>query len=176
MGNIWITSDTHYNHANILNFKDANGRPTRHFTSIDEMNETMIDRWNSVVKPGDKVYHLGDVVFGDDKEGWMKQHWNRLKGRKRLVVGNHDNVKMLARGSWFDKVDLWRMFPEFGLMLTHVPVHPSTLGESHRFGEVEMINVHGHIHQNPSPDGPYRCVCVEQINYTPVNLEEIRIR
>jgi hypothetical protein len=33
----------------------------------------------------------------------------------------------------------------------------------------------GHIHQNPSPEGPYRNVCVEQINYTPVNIEELRV-
>lgn len=37
-----------------------------------------------------------------------------------------------------------------------------------------VINVHGHIHSNPSPEGPYKCVCVEQINYTPVNIEELK--
>lgn len=174
--NLWLVSDTHFDHANILKFKDSDGRPTRPFDTVEQMNETMIDRWNSVVKPGDKVYHLGDVVFGEDKAAWMSKHWPRLNGQKRLIVGNHDRIKLLSSGGWFSKVDLWRMFPEFGLLLTHVPVHPSTLGESHRFGEGKMVNVHGHIHTNPSPDGPYRCVCVEQINYTPVNIEEIRIR
>lgn len=173
MRNIWVTSDTHFNHANILHFKDADGKLVRPgFECVDDMNQTIIDRWNSVVKPGDKVYHLGDVVFGD-KEGWMKQHWNRLNGRKRLVVGNHDNIKLMSSGGWFDKVELWRMFPEFNLLLTHVPVHASTLGE-HRFSNRPMLNVHGHIHQNPSPTGPYRCVCVEQTNYTPVHIEDLR--
>jgi len=70
---------------------------------------------------------------------------------------------------------LWRQFNDWGLLLTHVPVHPSTLGERHRFGkDVQMINVHGHIHQNKSPEGNYRCVCVEQTNYTPVNIEELK--
>jgi calcineurin-like phosphoesterase family protein len=173
---IWVTSDTHWNHANILNFKDDNDQLIRgsRFSSVQEMNEHMIDRWNSVVRPGDKVYHLGDVVFGD-KEGWMKTHWPRLMGQKRLIVGNHDNVKLLASGDWFSKVDLWRMFSEFGLLLTHVPVHPSTLGES-RFDGETMVNVHGHIHQRSSPEGPYRCVCVEQTDYTPVNIEELRVK
>lgn len=57
--------------------------------------------------------------------------------------------------------------------LAHVPVHPSTLGEN-RFTGVPMKNVHGHIHQNPSPPGPYRCVSVEQIDYTPINIEELK--
>lgn len=131
---IFVTSDTHFNHANILNFKDANGRPTREFSSVEEMNEHMIERWNSVVKPSDKVYHLGDVLFGMDKEGWMNRHWSRLMGQKRLVVGNHDNIKMMALGGWFGKIELWRQFSEFGLLLTHVPVHESTLKETHRWG------------------------------------------
>lgn len=39
---------------------------------------------------------------------------------------------------------------------------------------IPIKNVHGHIHQNPSPPGPYKCVCVEQINYTPINIEELK--
>lgn len=172
---IWVISDTHFNHANILNFKDSNGRPTRDFDTVEEMNERMIKNWNSVVKPGDKVYHLGDVLFGENKEDWMNKNFPRLNGQKRLIVGNHDNIKFHAAGGWWGKIELWRMFSEFGLLLTHVPVHNSTLGESHRWGEGKMINVHGHIHQNPSPTPDHKCVSVEQINYTPVSLEELRV-
>ena len=84
-----------------------------------------------------------------------------------------DNVKFLA--PYFEKVMLWHMFRDLGLLLTHVPVHPSTLGEG-RFDEKRMINVRGHIHSNPSPEGPYKCVCVEQphMNYTPMNIEELK--
>ena len=175
---IWVISDTHFDHANILNFTDREGRPTRgdRFTDVEDMNEQMIANWNSVVKPGDKVYHLGDVLFGTRKEEWMNKNMPRLNGQKRLIVGNHDNIKFMAAGGWWSKIDLWRMWPEFGLLFTHVPVHNSTLGESHRFGEGSMVNVHGHIHQNPSPTEFHRCVCVEQINYTPINIEELRVR
>jgi calcineurin-like phosphoesterase family protein len=172
MANIWVISDTHFNHANILKFEDKLGKPCRVFADVDEMNETMIANWNSVVKPQDKVYHLGDVLFGLDKPEWLDANFKRLNGKKRLVVGNHDNIKLLSQ--WFREVMLWRDFSEFGLLLTHVPVHQSTLKDSHRFGEGSMVNVHGHIHQNASPDGPYKCVCVEQTNYTPVNIDELR--
>ena len=132
----------------------------------------MIERWNEVVRDGDTVYHLGDVLFGQDKESWLNTHMPRLKGKKRLIFGNHDDPKYFVGKGHFSKTMLWRMFPEFNILLTHVPVHPSTLQEG-RFGDGPMINVHGHIHQNKSPEGPYKCVCVEQIDYRPVALEDL---
>jgi calcineurin-like phosphoesterase family protein len=176
MGDIWVVSDTHFNHVNILRFTDSKSgdliRPE--FADVQEMNEIMIQRWNEVVRPGDKVYHLGDVVMGTDQESWMKRHWPRLMGQKRLIVGNHDNIKMLASGGFFAKVEMWRVFSEFGLILSHVPLHESGLYRGASEGK-QMLNVHGHIHQNASPKGPYRCVCVEQTNYRPINIEELRV-
>ena len=176
MGDIWVVSDTHFNHANILRFTDSKSgdliRPG--FADVQEMNELMIQRWNEVVRPGDKVYHLGDVVMGTDQESWMKRHWPRLMGQKRLIVGNHDNIKMLASGGFFAKVEMWRVFSEFGLILTHVPIHDSGLYRGAGEG-AQMLNVHGHIHQNASPKGPYRNVSVEAINYTPINIEKLRV-
>lgn len=183
MRDIWVTSDTHFRHANILKFKNSNGNLVRPgFEDVDAMDEHMIERWNSVVKPGDIVYHLGDVVLGDKE--WFKKNWPRLNGSKRLIVGNHDDIPFLSSGGFFKKVSMWRMFPEFGLLFTHVPVHekslyryPSKDGDADGLAEpVLLLNVHGHIHQHPSPPGSYRCVCVEQTNYTPVNIEELRIR
>tara|TARA_B110000503_G_scaffold79985_1_gene122671 strand:- start:1309 stop:1860 length:552 start_codon:yes stop_codon:yes gene_type:complete len=178
---IWVISDTHFRHANILKFTDSTtGELVRpQFTDVDAMDEHMIEQWNSVVKQGDKVYHLGDVVIGDQE--WFKKNWPRLNGSKRLIVGNHDDIPFLASGGFFKKVSMWRMFPEFGLMLSHVPLHINSLyryppkGSTETFEPVAMLNVHGHIHQNPSPEGPYRNVSVEAINYTPVNIEELRI-
>lgn len=184
MRDIWVTSDTHFRHANILKFTDSTtGALVRpQFADVDAMDEHMIEQWNSVVKKGDIVYHLGDVVIGDKE--WFKKNWPRLNGSKRLIVGNHDDIKFLASGGFFAKVSMWRMFPEFGLMLSHVPLHEKSLyrypskdgGDCELTEPVPLLNVHGHIHQNPSPAGPYRCVCVEQTNYTPVNIEELRIR
>lgn len=170
---IWVTSDTHFNHDNIL--KWDNGRKGD-FLSVEEMNETLIDNWNSVVKPGDKIYHLGDVFFGS--KDWFKSNWPRLNGQKRLVVGNHDDIKFLSSGGFFKKVQMWRMFPELSVVLTHVPIN---MNADHR---KYSINIHGHLHRNRinipqikgigwSPlDLRYVNVCVENTNYTPVNLRE----
>lgn len=171
MRNIWVTSDTHFGHENIIKYCN------RPFSNADEMDEAILDNWNAVVKPGDKVYHLGDVCFMPRDK--FQSFWPRLNGQKRLVVGNHDDIKFLSSGGFFSKVYMWRMFPEFGLLMTHVPVHRSSLKRGPTGNELdppELLNIHGHIHQNPSPDGPYECVCVEQTGYTPVNIEELRMK
>ena len=172
--NIWVISDTHFNHANILKFKDRVGKAVRgQFNSVEDMNEHMIQRWNEVVKPGDKVYHLGDVVFGNDKVEWMNTNMPRMNGSKRLIFGNHDEPSHFVGKGHFQKTSLWRIFKEFNILLTHVPVHESTVMEG-RGGSIRpMLNVHGHIHQNESPSQFHHCVCVEHTDYRPVNIEDL---
>jgi calcineurin-like phosphoesterase family protein len=175
MRDIWLISDTHFGHENILGFRHGGRdgpliRGSR-FSSVEEMDEAMIENWNKTVKPGDKVYHLGDVFFGP-KDDFIKK-WKRLNGQKRLILGNHDDAKFFAKHELVAKIDVWRIFPEFGVLLTHVPVHETTLYEG-RFKGIESINVHGHLHQNPSPSPMHRCVSVEQIDFTPIHIEDVR--
>lgn len=174
---IWVISDTHFNHRNILSFKDRKGDFIRPFSSVEEMDETMIENWNQVIQPQDKVYHLGDVYFGSRERA--EEILSKLQGHKRLIVGNHDVIYGNEKGNpllkYFEKIYLWRMWPDFRLLLSHVPVHESTLGEN-RFSNGPFINIHGHTHQNGSPTGPYKSVCVELIDYKPVNIEELRVK
>jgi len=169
MRNKFVISDTHFNHANILKFQDKNGQFFRGklFDTVQEMNETMIENWNKIVTPQDIIYHLGDVYFSGIEE--VRKIFNRLNGKKRLIVGNHDDIKQIAKENWFQKIQMWRIFAEEKLILTHVPIHPSALEFRN------LINVHGHIHQNVSPDGPYINVSVERTNYTPIAFEELKL-
>lgn len=169
MRNIWLISDTHFNHENII------GYGQRPFSDVTDMNETMVENWNKFVKDGDKVYHLGDVYMSNGARAF--EILKRLKGRKRLILGNHDNGKDQVLQKAFEKIEVWRDFREFGLLLTHVPVHRSALRRGFKKDMPgELINIHGHIHKNPSPEGPYRCVCVEQTDYRPINIEELRVK
>ena len=170
---IWLISDTHFNHANILKFTDSRtGNLVRPgFESVSHMNEHMIERWNSVVKQGDIVYHLGDVFFGDKE--WFKKNWPRLNGSKRLIVGNHDDIPFLASGGFFKKVLMWRQFTEFDVILSHVPLHEMSSSRGRPDAQKRMVNVHGHIHQNSSPPGLYMNMSVEAIDYTPQNIEDV---
>lgn len=161
---IWFISDTHFKHKNILSFQDKNGSLFRGdlFTSVEAMDEYMIQQWNSVVKPTDRVYHLGDVGVGKKE---LHSTISRLNGSKRLILGNHDNAIWLAKSGLFKKISMWRMFPEYNFILSHVPLHPSSLNN--------LVNVHGHTHEKGSPGSQYRSVCVEMTDYTPVHLDTL---
>lgn len=79
---IWFTSDTHFFHNKVVEYCQ------RPFASVEEMNEELIARWNSVVHRDGIVFHLGDFCFG--KPDKWNHILNRLKGRIYLVLGNHD--------------------------------------------------------------------------------------
>lgn len=162
---IFIVSDTHFGHANILNFKQENGDPVRLFESVEEMDELMVKNWNDVVGETDHVYHLGDVYFG---QGW--KHISRLKGKKRLVLGNHDNPLDQNLYRHFKKMMVWRDFKEYDCILSHVPIHEASLFKRSK-------NLHGHIHNDGHrgliDDPRYINCCVEVRNYTPIPIEEL---
>jgi calcineurin-like phosphoesterase family protein len=157
MTNAWVTSDTHFNDVNILRYRcTETDNPTRpEFANTQDMDEHIINCWNSVVKTGDTVYHLGDVVMGKDKLDWMNNNWSRLRGSKILIVGNHDNIKFLTSFNWFDKVLYWENLISYGLLLTHaLPVHPELLEKIVIKAKI-CLNIHGHLHTNRSPGRLY---------------------
>lgn len=164
MSDIWIISDTHFGHENIIKFFD------RPFHDRWHMDEALIQNWNALVKPQDKVYHLGDVYFGSNEDG--ERIMKRLNGHKRLVLGNHDDPKQHALWKYFDKIMLWRPFQEFRILLTHLPVHLDTFDM--QGARSDYLNVHGHIHTNPAPTERHVNVCVEQTNYHPINIETFK--
>lgn len=155
MVDIYIISDTHFGHENIIKYCN------RPFSCAQEMDEILIARWNTIVRPQDHVYHLGDVAMSQQA---LNSILPRLHGHKRLVLGNHDNhapIEEYARH--FDKILMWRLFKP--LILTHVPIREDSFGKA-------QVNLHGHIHDKPSPPGPYINACVEWTNYQPVHLDE----
>ncbi len=162
---IWFTSDTHFDHANMITkFVLADGSPSRTFSCVEEMNETMIDRWNAVVRPSDHIYHLGDVTMHRQVGQLKYRILDRLQGHKRLLLGNHDADKVQNYLPWFQKIFASRVIDH--ILFTHIPVHVESVG---RF----IANVHGHTHHNCLP-APYVNVCVERTNYAPVSLEQIK--
>ena len=165
MRQTWVISDTHFGHAKILGFKGSDRKPIRSFTSVDEMDDFMIDSWNSVVSPEDKVYHLGDIIWKHGSLDLIRE----LSGHIRLISGNHD----IFGAKQYLKAGIKAIYgmkviehEDQNVVLTHCPVHDSVLQEP-RF----KCNIHGHIHNNPSPKGNYYNVSVENIDYKPITLE-----
>lgn len=178
--NRFVISDTHFGHTNSWEkFKLEDGSPLRPFTSTEEMDETMIERWNAKVKPGDTVYHLGDVVINKKSLHLV----SRLNGRKILIRGNHDIFKDEDyRKVGFEQLHGVRVFVD-KFILSHIPLHPDCVTD--RF----KVNVHGHLHANEimswqvidedivhKPDPRYLCVSVERTNYEPLSFDEVEAR
>lgn len=170
--NIWLSSDRHLYHENVLKFTDDEGNKIRPFDTIDQMHECILDNHNDTVKPGDIYYDLGDVLMMCERaKTEFPKFWAKFNGRKRLIPGNHDDIKWLAAGGFFQKVQLWRCMPEFDIIMSHIPLHESSLRR--KPDGSTMLNVHGHIHHNNSPPGRYVNVSVEKTDYRPVNIESL---
>ena len=87
----YLTADLHFGHANIIGFCD------RPFKDIIEMEEALIDNWNSVVRSSDLIYNLGDISLrGPKYKEWYSELIPKMNGRKVLILGNHDYLKPFA--------------------------------------------------------------------------------
>lgn len=166
MSNTWIYADPHFFHAGVCRFLRSDGTKLRPWDDPEEMSNTMIDDYNSLVRPDDRVYILGDVAMNRKA---LDQSLPRLMGRKVLVKGNHDIDKLSYYSQFFD--DIRAYVPKKGFVLSHIPIHPGSLG---RWG----INIHGHLHSNVvmdgnAPDKRYVCASVEHTDYKPVLLSKI---
>jgi calcineurin-like phosphoesterase family protein len=84
MSNIYITSDLHFCHDRAFVYEP------RGFPNIDEMNQAIVDNWNSIVQPDDIVYVLGDIMLNDNEQGLKLL--KSLKGEIHIVLGNHDTA------------------------------------------------------------------------------------
>ena len=174
--NIFFISDTHFGHANMITFLNYDGTRMRPFSSVEECDELMIENWNKTVKPTDRIYHLGDVVYKCKNRDEIMQ---RLNGEKVLIKGNHDRDQLGWYMKYFKDIK-GTVHIDGNYLLSHFPIHPDSKG---RF----VRGLHGHIHAQTvmksslvhcgfvrEPDPWYRNCCVEVNNYTPIPFEVIK--
>ena len=168
---VFLVSDTHFGHAGVCRFMRNDGvTKLRPFEDPAEMDEFMVKAWNERVGKNDKVYHLGDVVINRKSLGIMR----RLNGDKVLIRGNHDIFRDDEYREHFRELRAYHVMN--GLILSHIPLHPESLG---RFG----TNIHGHLHANrvmiknqwgvDVVDARYHNVCVETTDFAPILFEDV---
>lgn len=159
-----FTSDTHFGHLNIIKYCN------RPFSSVSEMNETMIKNWNSVVTKDDTVYHLGDVAFGrgvTDRE--VGAILNRLNGSIHLIDGNHEKLAHANRWRFksikdYDEIEIEGqriVLFHYGLRTWH-----------HDLRGVWMC--YGHSHGGLPSLGKSMDVGVDCHNFTPISFNELK--
>lgn len=160
---LYFTADFHFNHTNIIKYCN------RPFSSVKEMNETIIENWNKVIKPQDYVWILGDI-------GWFKNvkevdsFLRKLNGNKGLIVGNHDKPFVLKSYHWSDIGHLKDIkYKDQPITLCHYAMRVWDL--SH-FGSWQL---YGHTHaQLPDVGLLQYDVGVDNNNFTPISFEEIK--
>jgi len=159
---VYFTADQHFGHERIIEYCD------RPFVNVKEMNEALIDNWNSVVNKDDKVFVCGDFALGNRDE-IIK--WGRaLKGNKILILGNHDRVsKSIYLEAGFQDIIKYPILWNDFYILSHAPKFMPGMGP--------YFNIYGHVHNDPTyKDVSIRscCVSVERTNYTPISFEELK--
>jgi calcineurin-like phosphoesterase family protein len=99
---IWVTSDLHFNHAGIIKYTN------RPFSSVEEMNDAMIELWNERVRRNDTVHVVGDFGFHSNNSTDLEAIFSALRGHKHLAIGNHDekNPRVLKL-PWVTKRELY---------------------------------------------------------------------
>jgi calcineurin-like phosphoesterase family protein len=155
----FFIGDTHFGHKRIMEYE-----PCRAVlgSTMEEHNEGLIERWNRVVGPNDRVWHLGDVAFGLD----ALELCGRLNGDKHLIMGNHDHYPTAEYLKYFSQVYGAKVL-KGSVLLTHIPIHKNSAS---RF----KINVHGHLHSNNNIRGrKYFNASCENHNFTPVAYDVI---
>ncbi|GIN22497.1 metallophosphoesterase family protein [Siminovitchia fordii] len=134
----YLISDTHFSHKKIMNFED------RPYSSVEEMDECMIENWNSTVKDNDIVYHLGDFCLSNQTR--HIEIIKRLKGKIRLIKGNHDYSNAMKKIKpyldEYHEVGKYIKSHGYQFWLTHYPMEIGL--------RPKKFSIHGHIHSYPS--------------------------
>lgn len=172
MNEIFLTSDLHLFHDKPFLYEP------RGFSSIEEHNEMVVERWNNVVRPTDVIWSLGDEMLNDNEKAI--QYMKRLNGSIYFIWGNHstDTRKNLifqelpnAYGGWYAyqiKSGKWSFY------LSH---YPTKVGNYDDTKWHKMWCLCGHRHtKNKFEDVADSCYHVEldAHNCYPVNLEQIK--
>lgn len=160
MGNIFFTSDTHFNHKNIIKYCN------RPFNSIEEMNKVLIENWNNKVKKFDTVYHLGDFCFGNLNDALYFR--DKLNGNIFLIRGNHDKTACNKLYTYiYDIYELKKN--NNSIIMCHYPMR--YWNKSH----YNSWHIYGHVHGTIKSFGKSYDIGVDNNNFTPVSYEELEI-
>lgn len=137
--NDWFTSDLHFFHKNIVKFTNRGVD-----TDVESHNEWLIHLWNSTVKPGDRVWHLGDFSFAKDVRKTL-DILDRLNGQKFFFKGNHDHSDNFKAIRESGKVAGAYEYKEHKFDVNHICMFHFPIASWHRQHHGSW-HLHGHSH------------------------------
>lgn len=169
--NLYI-GDIHFGHKSVIQFDN------RPFADAETMDKVLIERWNRRVQEKDNVYVIGDFAYRNQ----MPEEWylDRLKGKKHLIIGNHDN-KLLKNGkamAYFESVEKMKHVSDMGnqICLCHFPL--AEWNNMYR----GSYHIYGHIHSDIGATWQFMKTRERALNagcminnYMPVSFQELVI-
>lgn len=166
----YYTADLHFGHVNCIKH---DGRP---FTSRDEMDRILIENWNSRVTNNDDIYIVGDMIYKSDKspEWYLKQ----LKGRKYLIIGNHDKdiLNSAEATKYFESIEKMMPVTDRGrqIQVCHFPMiewNGMFRGSYHIFAHIHN-NTNDTYYFMKNREKALNAGCMIN-NYMPVTFDEL---
>lgn len=170
---IYFIGDNHWGHKSIIY------NAQRPFQNVFEMDEYMIEAWNSVITNDDEVYHLGDMSYKTNPKRFG-EILERLNGRIYLIRGNHDKEKLINRFKdrfeWVKndyRFQYEYLETTYDFVLFHYPIY------SWNRIWYGSIHIHGHTHTNEPFFNKYHPgrvinVSVENLDdYKPISIIEV---
>ena len=173
---IWFTSDTHFNHANIIKYCK------RPFDTVDEMNQLLIDNWNMVVSKDDLIICDGDFALGNSNSaiGIL----DKLNGHKILIKGNHEKAVLSNKqarsyfdGGIYDLLEITILDEEVSdgfqdIILCHYPM--VVWDKSHRGSWQLFGHVHGMLDGDKKLSPNQMDIGVDSNGFRPISYQEVK--
>lgn len=183
---LWFTSDTHYGHSNICSavtkWRDNKGNippNVRNFSSLNEMNEIIINNTNNYVKEDDILINIGDWSFGGFDN--IQKFRDRIVCKNiYLITGNHDDHIINNRNNiqsiftkvieFYSQLEVKQNNISYKFVLCHFPI------ASWQDMAKGRIHIHGHVHLPPNQrmgNGKHLDVGLDGNNMKPYSMKEI---
>lgn len=172
---IWFTSDLHFYHDKDFIYRE------RRCSSIEEMNEEIIKKHNSIVGKNDTVYILGDCGLGSDTQAII-DCLTQLNGELILIIGNHDTdnrVSMYQEANIFKEIKYADRltYKKRKFFISHYPMLTGDLDSNPKDRKEKFYNIHGHLHSrrhfhDELPSNCFQVSMESNLNY-PISIDEI---
>lgn len=153
-----FAGDLHLGHHSVVKFRTQ-------FKTVEEHDETIVGNIMPLLNKRTLLYLAGDVCMTPEALAYIDM-FRSTGARVVLVGGNHctDKVTMRMLSAAYDDVLFYKN--KYGMTISHMPIHPQQLRGK--------LNLHAHTHDTTIMDPRYLCVSLEQINYKPISLEQVR--
>lgn len=170
---IYFTSDLHFCHDRGFIYEP------RGFENVEEMNKTIVENWNNIIKKDDIVYILGDLILNDNAKGIHLL--STLNGQKKIILGNHDTqarielYKALPNTEVIGYADMLK-YNGYHFYLSHYPTVTSNVDDYEKPLKQRVLNLFGHTHDcRPFFHNHYTLynVALDAHDNTPVSIEQI---